>query len=78
MDVDVLVTGSTHRFEAYEEQGRFFINPGSVTGAFSPVEAEPIPSFVLMEMKMGQDVVAYVYQLVDDEVIVDRIEYHKS
>ncbi|KAJ1775564.1 Vacuolar protein sorting-associated protein 29 [Coemansia sp. RSA 2167] len=71
MDVDVLVTGSTHRFEAYEEQG-------SVTGAFSPVEAEPIPSFVLMEMKMGQDVVAYVYQLVDDEVIVDRIEYHKS
>ncbi|KAJ2008113.1 Vacuolar protein sorting-associated protein 29 [Coemansia thaxteri] len=77
MDVDVLVTGNTHRFEAYEEQGRFFINPGSITGAFSPLEPEPIPSFVLMEVKVGH-VVAYVYQLVNDEVVVDRIEYKKD
>ncbi|PIA15382.1 vacuolar protein sorting-associated protein 29-like protein [Coemansia reversa NRRL 1564] len=77
MDVDVLVTGNTHRFEAYEEQGRFFINPGSITGGFSPLEPQPIPSFVLMEIK-ALDVVAYVYQLVNDEVIVDRIEYRKS
>ncbi|KAJ2584857.1 Vacuolar protein sorting-associated protein 29 [Coemansia sp. RSA 1836] len=77
MDVDVLVTGNTHRFEAYEEQGRFFINPGSITGAFSPLEPQPIPSFVLMEIKLRQ-VVAYVYQLVNDEVVVDRIEYKKE
>ncbi|KAJ2399101.1 Vacuolar protein sorting-associated protein 29 [Coemansia sp. RSA 2559] len=75
MDVDVLVTGSTHRFEAYEEQGRFFINPGSITGAFSPLEPNAVPSFVLMEVKDGPAVVAYVYQLVADEVVVDRIEY---
>ncbi|KAJ2909675.1 Vacuolar protein sorting-associated protein 29 [Coemansia aciculifera] len=77
MDVDVLVTGNTHRFEAYEEQGRFFINPGSITGAFSPLETMPIPSFVLMEVKL-RHVVAYVYQLVNDEVVVDRIEYKKD
>ncbi|KAI7831063.1 hypothetical protein BX661DRAFT_92538 [Kickxella alabastrina] len=77
MDVDVLVTGNTHRFEAYEEQGRFFINPGSVTGSFSPLEVAPIPSFVLMEVKMRM-VVVYVYQLVNDEVVVDRIEYVKN
>ncbi|KAJ2156349.1 Vacuolar protein sorting-associated protein 29 [Coemansia sp. RSA 552] len=77
LDVDVLVTGSTHRFEAYEEQGRFFINPGSITGAFSPLEPRPIPSFVLMEMKPRQQLVAYVYQLVGGEVVVDRIEYSK-
>ncbi|GAA6043871.1 hypothetical protein JCM8097_001203 [Rhodosporidiobolus ruineniae] len=36
MDVDVLVSGGTHRFEAFEADGRFFLNPGSATGAFSP------------------------------------------
>ncbi|KAJ2020541.1 Vacuolar protein sorting-associated protein 29 [Coemansia sp. RSA 2337] len=77
MDVDVLVTGNTHRFEAYEEQGRFFINPGSITGAYSPLEMQSIPSFVLMEVKL-RHVVAYVYQLVNDEVVVDRIEYKKE
>ncbi|KAJ1822432.1 Vacuolar protein sorting-associated protein 29 [Coemansia sp. RSA 2599] len=77
MDVDVLVTGNTHRFEAYEEQGRFFINPGSVTGAWGALEMNPVPSFVLMEVK-GRQVVVYVYQLVNDDVVVDRIEYWKS
>ncbi|KAJ2493674.1 Vacuolar protein sorting-associated protein 29 [Coemansia sp. RSA 2050] len=78
MDVDVLVTGNTHRFEAYEEQGRFFINPGSITGACSALEVQQsIPSFVLMEVKL-RHVVAYVYQLVNDEVVVDRIEYNKE
>ncbi|BGP42100.1 Vacuolar protein sorting-associated protein 29 [Rhodotorula kratochvilovae] len=37
MDVDVLISGGTHRFEAFEAQGRFFLNPGSATGAFSPL-----------------------------------------
>ncbi|BGO93683.1 hypothetical protein NBRC10512_006564 [Rhodotorula toruloides] len=37
MDVDVLISGGTHRFEAFESDGRFFLNPGSATGAFSPL-----------------------------------------
>lgn len=37
MDVDVLVTGNTHRFDAFEREGRFFVNPGSATGAWSSV-----------------------------------------
>ncbi len=38
LDVDVLITGHTHEFEAFEEDNKFFINPGSATGAFSPVK----------------------------------------
>lgn len=34
-DVDILVWGSTHKVEAYTLDGKFFINPGSATGAFS-------------------------------------------
>lgn len=35
MDVDVLLTGATHRFESWERDGRFFVNPGSATGAWA-------------------------------------------
>ena len=54
MDVDVLLWGGTHKFEAYELEGKFFVNPGSATGAFSTqwqVEGEePVPSFCLMDV----------------------------
>lgn len=35
LDVDILVWGGTHRVEAYTLGGKFFVNPGSATGAFS-------------------------------------------
>ncbi|KAI5955706.1 VPS29 [Candida jiufengensis] len=35
LDVDILIWGGTHRVEAYTLDGKFFINPGSATGAFS-------------------------------------------
>lgn len=61
MDVDVLLWGGTHRFEAYELEGKFFVNPGSATGAMSTgwgwgggekgeVIEEPTPSFCLMDV----------------------------
>jgi len=54
MDVDVLLWGGTHRFEAYEMEGKFFINPGSATGALNTGwwadGEEPTPSFVLMDV----------------------------
>jgi vacuolar protein sorting-associated protein 29 len=80
MDVDMLVTGHTHKFEAFEAEGRFFINPGSATGAFSggwQGNGEPTPSFVLMDIQ-GSTVVTYVYQLVNDEVKVEKLEYKKT
>jgi vacuolar protein sorting-associated protein 29 len=40
MDVDVLCWGGTCRFEAYEMEGKFFINPGSATGAPSWADGE--------------------------------------
>lgn len=38
LDADIMITGHTHKFEAFEHDGKFFINPGSITGAFSPLE----------------------------------------
>ncbi|KAI8090184.1 vacuolar sorting protein vps29 [Gilbertella persicaria] len=79
MEVDVLLSGHTHKFEAYEYNGRFFINPGSATGAYSsiPEANDPIPSFVLMDIQ-GNQVVTYVYKLIDDEVKVEKLEYKRA
>ncbi|WFD00447.1 Vacuolar protein sorting-associated protein 29 [Malassezia yamatoensis] len=137
MDVDLLLSGYTHQFEAYTHDGRFFLNPGSATGAWTmeapapepslevPVqskattdseraslatkpeaglqtekqpepqnekpEARPLseeqlelqsaipntnPSFALLDIQ-GPVVVIYIYQLINDEVKVDKLEYRK-
>ncbi|GAB6028595.1 Vacuolar protein sorting-associated protein 29 [Chamberlinius hualienensis] len=77
LDVDIIITGHTHKFEAYEHEGKFYINPGSATGAYSPLESDVIPSFVLMDIQ-SSTVVTYVYQLIGTEVKVERIEYKKN
>jgi vacuolar protein sorting-associated protein 29 len=56
LDVDVLCCGGTHRFDAFEYMDKFFVNPGSATGAFvngwnSKDGEEPTPSFCLMDVR---------------------------
>ena len=126
LDVDILVSGATHKFEAFEFEGRFFINPGSATGAFTfsklgnsaatakgesgpgadddkenvqegasteaetkrqqqqaKLQADPdsinstTPSFALMDIQ-GNNVVTYVYQLMEGEGKVERVEFRKD
>ena len=59
MDVDVLLWGGTHKFEAYELEGKFFVNPGSATGAMGTgwlaEGEEPTPSFCLMDVRILKD-----------------------
>lgn len=54
LDVDVLCWGGTHRFDAYEYMDKFFVNPGSATGAMPTgwvAEGEEmVPSFCLMDV----------------------------
>ncbi|NWW44934.1 VPS29 protein, partial [Pedionomus torquatus] len=76
LDVDILISGHTHRFEAFEHENKFYINPGSATGAYSALETNTVPSFVLMDIQ-ASTVVAYVYRLIGDEVKVERIEFKK-
>jgi vacuolar protein sorting-associated protein 29 len=86
---------STPRFQAVEYDGRFFINPGSATGAWignvngyalpcglllkraELASSDPTPSFALMDIQ-GPVVVTYVYQLIEGEVRVEKIEYRKN
>ncbi|KAH9844829.1 Vacuolar protein sorting-associated protein 29 [Teratosphaeria destructans] len=91
MDVDVLCWGGTCKFEAYEMEGKFFVNPGSATGAVSWVdetlgsdeeEDANTPSFVLMDVQ-GDVLVMYVYQLKNNDkgeetVGVEKVSFRKN
>ncbi|RZC58680.1 hypothetical protein C5167_005985 [Papaver somniferum] len=77
LDVDILVTGHTHQFKAYKHEGGVVINPGSATGAYSSITYDVNPSFVLMDID-GFRVVVYVYELIDGEVKVDKIDFKKT
>ena len=79
LDCDILISGHTHRFEAYEHEDKFYVNPGSITGAYNALDANDsiVPSFILMDIQ-SSTVVTYVYQLIDEEVKVERIEYKRN
>ncbi|RYP06382.1 hypothetical protein DL765_009506 [Monosporascus sp. GIB2] len=86
LDVDVLCYGGTHRFDAFEYMDKFFVNPGSATGAFTTGwlakdDEEMVPSFCLMDVQ-GISLTLYVYQLRKDEkgvenVAVEKVTYTK-
>ncbi|VDL73560.1 unnamed protein product [Nippostrongylus brasiliensis] len=77
LDVDVLVSGHSHECSVKENGGRFYVNPGSATGAFSVINEGPIiPSFALLDVQ-ADSVVTYMYRLIDDQVKVDRTIFKK-
>ena len=87
----MLCWGGTCKFEAYEMEGKFFVNPGSATGAVSWIdeglgddeeEEGNVPSFVLMDVQ-GDVLVLYVYQLKRDKegnenVGVEKVSFRKG
>ncbi|VEL23979.1 unnamed protein product [Protopolystoma xenopodis] len=86
LDVDILIYGHTHRFETFEHDGNFFINPGSATGASSALERQAYfytyfsshrPSFVLLDIQ-DSVIELYVYRLFGSEHKVERIEFRSS
>eukprot|EP00727_Mastigamoeba_balamuthi_P001537 m51a1_g11380 Vacuolar protein sorting 29 (183) ;mRNA; f:1529-2246 len=76
LDCDILITGHTHKYETFESDGHFFINPGSATGAYSALTLDVVPSFLLMDIQ-GTHVSCYLYRYVDGEVAVTKSDYSR-
>uniref|UniRef100_A0AC34Q2L5 Vacuolar protein sorting-associated protein 29 n=1 Tax=Panagrolaimus sp. JU765 TaxID=591449 RepID=A0AC34Q2L5_9BILA len=78
MNVDVLVSGHTHKCAVYEKNGIFFINPGSATGAFSTINTNNEASFALLDVK-SDSIATYTYHLANgSDVRVDRLVFKKN
>ncbi|KAL7721586.1 Vacuolar protein sorting-associated protein 29 [Entamoeba marina] len=62
LDVDILISGHTHQLSTNQVNGKYFLNPGSATGAYSPLVADQVPSFMLLEIN-DSDLSIYEYTL---------------
>lgn len=64
LECDILLSGYTGNSSFYTYEGKHYINPGSFTGSYSPINPTPIPSFVvlLIDNEVG---VSYQYELKD-------------
>ena len=76
LGVDILITGNTHQNSVRADDGHYFINPGSITGAFSSSLDKVTPSFILLAVQESK-LTCYVYELVNDEVEVTKTEFTK-
>ena len=76
---DILLSGHTHQIDIKVKDKKFYINPGSISGAFSHLIADPNPSFVLMVLQ-GEEAIVYLYILNDksQKFELKKIEFSKG
>lgn len=62
LNCDILIHGytSVNSFQNYE--GKYYINPGSLTGSYSPLVVDANPSFVFLVIN-GDVGIVYLYEL---------------
>ena len=64
MGVSLLISGHTHDVKANQYNGVNFINPGSMTGAYSSLKLNTVPAFMILEFKSTK-ITIYEYTLID-------------
>ena len=64
LDCDIFISGNTHQIGVKVLDNKLYINPGSISGAFSDIVADPSPSFILMVLT-GTEAIVYLYVLND-------------
>ena len=79
LDCDIFISGNTHQIGVQVLDNKLFINPGSISGAFSNFIADPSPSFILMVLT-GTEAIIYLYVLNDrtQKFEVSKVEYRKG
>ena len=48
MGVKLLMHGHSHVMKTSQSNGVYFLNPGSMTGAYSSLKVNPVPSFMIL------------------------------
>ena len=61
MECDILVSGFTHLKGVFHFEGKWFVNPGTITGAFSPLTNNPQPSFMVL-FTLPEVATLYLYE----------------
>lgn len=67
MGVDIIISGHSHQMKLSKVDNITLLNPGSLTGAFSPLKTEIVASFLIIEFK-PTSLVIYPYEISEDEI----------
>lgn len=76
---DILLSGHTHINQVSNYENKYYINPGSISGAFSALNPCPVPSFILMVIS-GDYAQIFLYELTDPKkkFEVSKMEFTKN
>ena len=79
LECDILVSGFTHIKGVYQFEGKWLVNPGTITGAFSSLKNNPLPSFMIL-VTIGDLAVLNLYEFNPSSNAFDisKIEISKS
>lgn len=79
LNCDILLSGHTHTNSVNVVDGKYYINPGSISGSFSFNNPAPVPSFILMVIQ-GDYTIVYLYELIDEmrKFEVTKMEFTKN
>lgn len=73
---DILVHGHTHTHAVKKFDGKYFMNPGSATGAFSSLNFNNKPSFILVKVEEGRK--GMIFEYVYDSTGVKKVKINKN
>ena len=62
-----MISGHSHQMKLSRVGNITLLNPGSLTGAFSPITETSVASFLIIEFKAGS-IVIYPYEISEDEI----------
>ncbi|KAK8817610.1 hypothetical protein WA538_004329 [Blastocystis sp. DL] len=71
LNCDILVYGGTHKMSVEKKGKTVFVNPGSLTGAFSSSNPSNDPSFLLLALK-PDEITVFSYQMKDGKLDVGK------
>ena len=76
---DILIYGHTHQLNIKVNDNILYLNPGSISGAFSPEIKDNNASFILIVIQ-GEEVIIYCYIMDEKEnkFVVNKMEYKKG
>lgn len=61
LECDIMISGFTHIRGVYNFEDKYFLNPGTFTGAFSPLSNNPPPSFMIL-LTVSDIATLYLYE----------------
>jgi vacuolar protein sorting-associated protein 29 len=76
LDCDILIYGHSHNLTIESQEGKYFLNPGSLTGAYSSITSEINPSFLAL-VTQNREASVYSYELIDENLVIKKTDLVK-